>query len=155
MQPTTGVHLYGQFLTSNGSLVAQLYGDTPSAYTDAGPDAITSNLLTLDPYLLPYQSGSQAIDTTTISAFPANRQQLMLVNPSATQTEGIAFYLTEDANGVASINKFTFTKGTTGLNGAFTIVPSASPVESGLIGDHPNIFHLLATARALLMASSL
>ena len=74
-QPTSGAHLYGAFVTtpngsSNGDLVAAMYGDTSSGYTDTGPDAITTNLLTLDPFLLPYQSVSSQIDTTTLLPYP-------------------------------------------------------------------------------------
>ena len=149
-QPAAGVHLYGAFTQINNGLVAALYGDTASGYSDAGPDAITTNLLTLDPFLLPYESSlqnlpqlGQAIDTSTITDFPRNRQQLLLVNPTATQTEGIGFLVTEDASDNATINKFTFAENSTGLNAAspFTSGPTAlSPVETGLIGDQLQIF---------------
>ena len=57
-EPTAGVHLYGPFRPAGGNVVGMVYGDTASGYSNAGPDTITTNLLTLDPFLLPYQSGS-------------------------------------------------------------------------------------------------
>ena len=133
-QPTAGDHHYGEFTQTNGSgLVAGLSGDTPSGYSDAGPDTITTSLLTSDPFLLPYQTSGQQIDTTTITDFPRNRQQLLLPSLTSTLTEGIGFILTEDPSGTATINKFTFEQGTTGLNTSFTI-GTLAPVETGLIG---------------------
>ena len=130
---TSGTHDYGPFASTNGSVVAEIYGDTTSGYSDNGPDVITTNLATFDPFLLPYQSGSQQVGTTTITDFPLNRQQLILPSLSPTQTKGLGFYLTEDGSGTATINEFTFTVGATGLNGPLTVVDSG-PVESGLIG---------------------
>ena len=147
-QPTTGVHFYGPFVTtpqgsSNGALIGVLYGDTTSGYTDAGPDTINTNLVTLDPFGLPYassiggqQPGQQVPNSTTTfpaNDFPRNARQLLLASTSATQTEGIGFFLTEDGSGTATINQFTFTEGTTGLNAPLTLnAPTA--LETGLTG---------------------
>ena len=147
-QPTTGVHFYGPFVTtpqgsSNGALIGVLYGDTTSGYTDAGPDTINTNLVTLDPFGLPYassiggpQPGQQVPNSTTTfpaNDFPHNARQLLLASTSATQTEGIGFFLTEDGSGTATINQFTFTEGTTGLNAPLTLnAPTA--LETGLTG---------------------
>ena len=147
-QPTTGVHFYGPLVTtpqgsSNGALIGVLYGDTTSGYTDAGPDTINTNLVTLDPFGLPYassiggqQPGQQVPNSTTTfpaNNFPHNARQLLLASTSATQTEGIGFFLTEDGSGTATINQFTFTEGTTGLNAPLTLnAPTA--LEIGLTG---------------------
>ena len=153
-QPTAGVHLYGPFVTtpqgsSNGDLVGVLYGDTTANYSNTGPDAIDTNLATLDPFLLPYASSIQSQllgqqvpnSTTTIPAgdFPHNARQLLLGSVSAAQTEGIGFFVTEDGSGNATINQFTFTEGTTGLNGPLNInTPTA--LETGLIGSGLEFF---------------
>ena len=54
----------------------------------------------------------------------------------AQHTEGLGFVVTEDSSGTA-INQFTFTEGTSGLNGAgpVTINNSSAPIASGLIGS--------------------
>jgi len=152
-QATTGVHLYGSFSTvpfgsSNGALVGVLYGVTSSGYSDAGPDNVTTNLLTLDPFLLPYQSSITAnggtgeqVATTTITDFPHNSRQMLLVSLSNTQTEGIGFSLSEDGSGNATINKFTFDENTTGLNGSSApTITNDGAVESNLIGTDLQYF---------------
>ena len=147
-QTTTGVHLYGSFSSvpfgpSNGALVGAQYGVTSSGYSDAGPDNVTTNLLTLDPFLLPYQSSITAngattgekVATTTITDFPHNSRQLLLPSASNTQTDGIGFYLSEDGSGNATINEFTFDENTTGLNGSTApTITNVGAVESNLIG---------------------
>ena len=147
--PTTGVHLYSSFTTtpqgsSNGDLVGVLYGDTPSNYTDAGPDTSNTNLVTFDPFGLAYASSIQPQglgqsvpnSTTTFPAgdFPHGARQLLLASTSATQTAGIGFYVSEDGTGTATINQFTFTEGTAGLNGPLTLI-TAPAAETGLIGS--------------------
>ena len=114
-QPISGEHLYGAFASFNGNFGAELSGDTPSGFLAGGPDTITSNLLTVDPFLLPYQSSGQTVDTSTFTELPLNRQQLLLVNPATAQTEGIGFIVSEDADGVATISSYTFDVGTTGM----------------------------------------
>ena len=66
--------------------------------------------------------------------FRDNQKQLLLVSTSATQTEGIGFYVSENGAGTATINQFTFDEGTTGLNGPLTINTPAA-IETGLIGS--------------------
>ena len=147
-QPTSGVHFYGANVqtasgSSNGDLLGLLYGYTASDYTAAGPDTVTSNLATFDPFFLPYASSVQSpqlgqlIATNTIPAgdFPGDSRQLLLVSVSATQTEGIGLYVTESNTGTATLNQFTFTEGTTNLNAPLTINNSLPPLESGLIGS--------------------
>ena len=60
----------------------------------------------------------------------------MLASTSATNTQGIGFFVTENGSGTAAINQFTFNEPTTGLNGTtpVTITTSSTPIESGLIG---------------------
>jgi hypothetical protein len=148
-QPTSGVHLYGPSVNtpqggSSGDLVGVLYGDTTTNYSNAGPDTVSTNLATLDPFLLPYASSTQeqllgqpvSDSTYTIPAgdFTHNSRQLDLASVSATQTEGLGFFVTEDSSGNATINQFTFTQGTANLNGSVSIsTPTA--IESGLIGS--------------------
>ena len=115
---------------------------TSSGYSASGPDNITTNLLTLDPFLLPYQSSITAngatgeqVATTTITDFPHNSRQLLLTSVSNTQTEGIGFYLSEDGSGNATINKFTFDENTTGLDGSSApTITNDGAVETNLIG---------------------
>jgi hypothetical protein len=60
---------------------------------------------------------------------------LLLTSTSSTQTEGIGFYLSEDSNGNATINKFTFDENTAGLNGPTApTITNDGAVESNLIG---------------------
>ena len=139
IQPVSGVHLSGAAIVtpnglSNGDLVGALYSDTPP-----GSASSTTNFLALDPFLLPYQSDSQQIASVTIVDSPHNSRQLQLASLSSTQTEGIGFYVSEDGSGVATINKFTFIVGTTGLNGPITINPPTA-VETGLIGGDLEYF---------------
>jgi len=135
-QTVSGTHTYGAANAVNGNLVAQISGVTTSGYSNAGPDTTTQQLLTLDPFLLPYQSGSQAIATTTFSTFPAIGRQMLLptLNSAGTSIEGIGFYVSEDQTGTATINRATFSSGTTGLNSAVPSITSAA-VETGLIGQ--------------------
>ena len=105
-QPTSGTHLYAPQVSSatfpgaNFNLLTTLYAQTTAGYTDSGPDAVTTSIFSLDPFLLPYRNGSQQIaPSTTISNFPDHQQQMLLVNLGAGQTEGLGFYITEDANG--------------------------------------------------------
>ena len=115
------------------------------------PDRIRSlaNVATLDPFLLPYASSiqgqqlGQQVPTRRprfpAGDFPNNSRQLQLASVSATQTEGLGFFVTEDGSGNATINQFTFTQGTTGLNGPLTInAPTA--LETGLIGSGLEFF---------------
>ena len=78
-------------------------------------------------------AGTQFDDDDPANDFPNNSRELLLASTSATQTQGIGFYVSEDGGGNASINQFTFTEGTAGLNGPLTInTPTA--LETGLIG---------------------
>ena len=147
--PTSGTHLYGVFAqtpngSSSGDLVGAVYGSTTSDYSNAGPDSITTYLLTLDPFLLPYANsitsngatGQQvASSTTTIQEgdFPHNRNQLMLASTSATNTLGIGFFVTENGSGNATIDQFYFNEPTTGLNSSLTLSTPVA-IESGLTG---------------------
>ena len=72
---------------------------TTAGYTDSGPDVVASNIVAFDPFLLPYRNGSQQIATTTIKNFPDHEYQLLLLNPSSTQIEGLGFYVSEDFTG--------------------------------------------------------
>jgi len=133
--PTTGEHLYGAFTNTNGSaVVGVIYRDTPSDFVPGGPDSVATNFQTFDPFLLPYQNGNQVLDTSTLTDFPHNSQQLLLASTSSTQIQGFGFYLTEDANGVATINSFTFNEAMTGLNNPITL-SQPQAVETGLIGS--------------------
>ena len=138
-QPTDGEHFYGAFVSFNGNFGAELSGETPSDFIAGGPDAVTTSLLTFDPFLLPYQSSGQPVDTSTYVDLPFNQHQLILASLTGTETEGIGFVVSEDASGNATINQFTFEVGTTGLNGPITISAS-TPVETGLIGSNLQIF---------------
>jgi hypothetical protein len=148
-EPNAGTHLYGAFLNTpsgatNGDLVAVMYGDTSSGYSNAGPDTITNNLSLLDPFMLPYQNGSQVIDITSIADFPHNRAQLQLASVSTTQTEALGFLVSEDGSGNATINQFTFNEGTSDLNAPVT-VSALTPVETGLIGNDLVLFASIET----------
>ena len=153
----TGAHLYGPFVTtpsgsSNSALLATLYGDTSSSYSDTGPDTITTNLVTSDPFGLLYASSLQQEplpgqtvpnSTTTFPAndFPRSARQLLLVSTSATNSEGIGFYVSENGSGTAAINQFTFNEGTTGLNTSTPpSITTLSPIESGLTGPGLEFF---------------
>ena len=134
-QPTTGEHFYPVYVANNGGNVLPiLYGDTPSDFSAAGPDAINYDLSTLDPFLLPYQSSSQAVETSTFADLPHNYEQMVLVSPTNTGSEGISFVISEDASGTATINRFTVDFGTTGF-AAPSSISSLTPVETGLIGS--------------------
>jgi hypothetical protein len=155
-QPNSGTHLYGAFTTtpegsSNGEFLGVLYGVTTSGYTDGGSDTVTDFLLAADPFGLPYQSSVTANGVTgeqvpgsqtTIPGgdFPQNSRQLALASTSATQTQGIGFFVTENAGGTAAVNQFTFNEPTAGLNSPFTITTSSSPIESNLIGANLRLF---------------
>jgi T5SS/PEP-CTERM-associated repeat protein len=135
-QTVSGTHTYGAANAVNGGLVTQLYGVTTSGYSNAGPDTVTQELLTLDPFLLPYQSGSQVLATTTLSTFSAIGRQMMLptLNSAGTSIEGLGFYITEDQTGIATINRATFSSGMMGLNSAVPSITSTA-LETGLIGQ--------------------
>jgi T5SS/PEP-CTERM-associated repeat protein len=135
-QTVPGTHTYGAANAVNGNLVAQISGVTTSGYSNAGPDTVTQQLLTLDPFLLPYQSGSQVLATTTFSTFSAIGRQMLLptLNSAGTSIEGLGFYVSEDQTGTATINRATFSSGTTGLNSAVPSITSTA-METGLIGQ--------------------
>ena len=151
--PTSGEHLYGVFAqtpngASSGELVGAIYGATASGYSNAGPDSVTTYLLTLDPFLLPYassivdgQATGQQVSTTTIQEgdFPHNRNQLLLASTSATNTEGIGFFVTENSDGVATINQFYFNEPTSGLNSSLTLSTPVA-IETGLAGADLQFF---------------
>ena len=120
----SGAHLYAPSVLVNGNLVTDFYGQTTVAYTDSGPDPVTMSQQTLDPFFLPYHANNQPIASTVISNFPDHLQQSVLVNLSATQTEGMGFYIKEDGTGAATLNKFTFLTSGTGLNAPLTVGPS-------------------------------
>ena len=167
--PTNGEHLYGAFTStpngaSNGEFVGVVYGVTapPSIYSDAGPDNVTDYLLGLDPFLLPYASsitvngatGQQIPNSSeTTTDFPHNSKQLLLASTSATNTEGIGFFVTENGN-TAAINQFTFNEPTTGLNNALTITTALTPVASGLIATNLEYFTNLENSSSGLLTGA-
>ena len=136
--------------SSNGDLVAILYGDTSSNYSDAGPDTISTNLATFDPFGLPYQSslqqlpmlgptGTQLDDDVSGQRFSERRAAIIAGEHQRRANRRDRFFTTEDSGGNATVDQFTFNEGTAGLNGPLTI-NSPTALETGLVGPRPEFF---------------
>ena len=78
---------------------------------------------------------------------------MLLASTSATNTEGIGFFVTENGN-TAAINQFTFNEPTTGLNNALTITTALTPVASGLIATNLEYFTNLENSSSGLLTGA-
>ena len=124
-QTIPGDHIYAPALQINASLNFEgiLYGETTANYSVPGPDVVTDKLLTLDPFLLAENGGSQALETSTIYKFPF-RYQFILPNVTSTQAEGIAVYETQDQSGNRFSNQLFVTR-----NGASAPLTVGTPTQ--------------------------
>ncbi len=124
-QTIPGDHIYAPALQINASLNFEgiLYGETTANYSVPGPDVVTDKLLTLDPFLLAENGGSQALETSTIYKFPF-RYQFILPNVTSTQAEGIAVYETQDQSGNRFLNQVFVTR-----NGASAPLTVGTPTQ--------------------------
>ena len=107
-------------------------------YIAGGPDAITSNLSTLDPFGLPYQSGSQQIpnSTTTIpkAIFRTTRSNCCWPAPAPPKPKASASMSRKTA---PAPRPSTNSRSMTAAPGSTDRSPSIQPtaVETGLIGS--------------------
>src|SRR5229473_2264058 len=124
-QTIPGDHIYAPALQINASLNFEgiLYGETTANYSVPGPDVVTDKLLTLDPFLLAENGGSQALETSTIYKFPF-RYNFILPNVTSTQAEGIAVYETQDQSGNRFLNQVFVTR-----NGASAPLTVGTPTQ--------------------------
>jgi hypothetical protein len=110
---------------------AIIFSTSPSSgFNAAGPDQVTKNVALFDPFVLPYRSGVQQIDTST-TELPFKNQIIMPV--AAAGAEAIAFYTTE-TGGKTTIYQDILSEPASGPNGALTVgAPTA--LESNLNGS--------------------
>jgi hypothetical protein len=108
---------------------ALLFGTSPSSGFNATSPSVTMNVGLFDPFVLPYRSGKQQIETST-TQIPFKYQVMMPV--TATGPEAVAFYSTE-TNGVSTIYQSIVSETAGGPNGSLTIgAPTA--LEQNLSG---------------------
>jgi len=125
LQPTTGSHLYGPSgIQFNSGIGAVGFGITPANYVNSGPDIVLDSILRIDPFLLPYATGVQAIPAseTTVSSFPDKFNLIEPVLNSITgQVEQILIYETQDSSGNPALNQIAINEGTGGPNSLWTV----------------------------------
>ena len=134
LQPTAGSHLYGPSpIQFNSGIAAVGVGITPANFVRGGPDIVLDEISRIDPFLLPYENGVQAIPVseTNVSSFP-NKFHLIepVLNSTTGQIEQILFYETQDASGDPALNKVVINEGTGGANSPWTIGPSTQVVPT-------------------------
>jgi hypothetical protein len=124
LQPTTGSHLYGPSgIQFNSGIGAVGFGITPANYVNSGPDIVLDSILRIDPFLLPYATGVQAIPAseTTVSSFPDKFNLIEPVLNSTGQVEQILIYETQDSSGNPALNQIAINEGTGGPNSLWTV----------------------------------
>ncbi len=125
LQVTAGAHFYGpagiQFNSGVGAVGIAI---TPADFLNNGPDIVLNSVLRIDPFLLPYENGIQAVPVseTTVSSFPDHFNLIEPVINSATgQVEQILTYETQDAGGNPSLSQIVISEGAGGANSPWTI----------------------------------
>ena len=120
-----GQHLYVPNSDGNSSADAAMIiiGSTPSAsFNPSGPDNVTENVALADPFFLPYDAGFQPIDNGPLVSLPFHNK-IIFPNLTATTTEGIAVYETDDASGNPVLDRAIITD-PSGPNASLNINPA-------------------------------
>jgi hypothetical protein len=134
--PIPGTHFYGPFVNLNFGfgLGAVSYHYTSSNYNANGPDTITEGLATFDTFLLPFNGGNlNSIATSTFSAAPFPKSEVMLPSLTSTSFEGIDIYETPNANGGLDVNRVILTEGANPSSPLTAGSPTV--IESGISGN--------------------
>ena len=125
LQVTEGAHFYGPApIQFNSGIGAVGIAITPADFHNSGPDIVLNSVLRIDPFLLPYDNGFQAVPVseTTVSSFPDHFNIIEPVINSATGlVEQILTYETQDAGGNPSLKQIVISEGTGGANSPWTV----------------------------------
>jgi hypothetical protein len=137
--PTSGVHEFSPLSNVNTGINTGvlIFGTSPSSgFNGSGPDVVTENAALFDPFVLPYRSGIQTVQSSS-TYFPFKYQAIMPVVASA--PEALVFYSTEPANGGPSAIYQQTISEPNGPNGTLS-VGSASPLESDISGQIVSLY---------------
>jgi fibronectin-binding autotransporter adhesin len=123
---------------------AVLFATAPlSGFNPAGPDPVTENVGLFDPFVLPYQSGIQQIQTSS-TQLPL-KYNVIMPPVTATSADAIAFYTTE-TGGVSTIHQDIISEPASGPNG--TLTGATTTLESNLSGSVTALYDSYTTENA-------
>ena len=110
-QPVNGEHLQSAGAVSvntANNIVATAFGsiDGYSTSNPSGPYVLGRNILPMDPFFLPINTGDQIYAASTVT-LPARSQFFVpsVLTPQGVQAEGFATYVTQDSNNHSVINQ--------------------------------------------------
>ncbi len=140
--PKPDLHLFNAITNVDpaANTGAVIFGTSPSnGFNPAGPDSVTEKVGLFDPFVLPYRSGSQTVQSSS-TELPFKYNVIMPVvstGPGTTAPEAIAFYSTQ-TNGVSTIYQDIISE-PSGPNGSLT-VGAPTVLQSNLTGAVTSLF---------------